>query len=114
MLVHLNKENFVKEVNNSSVPVLIDFWASWCGPCQMMAPVFEEASKDYEGKVKFAKLSTEEESSLAAAYGIQGIPCMVLLSKNKEIGRIVGFMLKPVLKAKLDEIIKKNPEAFRK
>ncbi len=108
MIVHLNKQNFVEEVNHSKIPVLIDFWASWCMPCKMMAPVFEEVSREYEGKIKFCKLSTEEEPQLAAAYGIQGIPALLMISKNREIGRLVGYMSKQMLKQNIDELIKKN------
>jgi thioredoxin len=114
MVLHLTKENFVSEVNKSDIPVLIDFWASWCMPCMMMAPVFEEVSKDYENRIKFVKLSTEDMSEIASAYEVQSIPSLLLIHKNKEIERIVGYMPKAVFKAKIEELIKKHPEVFRK
>jgi thioredoxin len=114
MVLHLTKENFVSEVNKSDIPVLIDFWASWCMPCKMMAPVFEESAGEYAGKIKFVKLSTEELPEIASAYGVQSIPSLVLIHNSREIDRLVGFMPKPVFKAKIEELIKKHPEVFRK
>ncbi len=104
-IIHLNENNFEKEVKNSSVPVIIDFWASWCGPCKMMAPVFEELSNEFEGTLKFAKLSTEEEPMLASQFGIQGIPTLAVFLKGKEVNRIVGFAPKQVMKQKINEIL---------
>lgn len=105
-LIHLNQDNFEKEVRQSELPVIIDFWASWCMPCQMMGPVFEELSKEYEGKLKFAKVNTEEEQAIASQYGIRGIPSLVVAKNGKEIDRIVGFAPKPLLKQKIDNILK--------
>jgi len=101
---HLTTQNFEKEVLKSDVPVVIDFWASWCGPCQMMAPVFEELAGEYRtsGKAKLAKLSTEDEPELASRFGIRGIPTLAVFYKGKEIDRIVGFAPKAIIKAKID------------
>ena len=106
-LIYLDNGNFEKEVKKSATPVIIDFWAEWCGPCRMMAPVFEELSKDYAGKLKFAKLDTESHPDLAGEFDISGIPTLVIASKGKEVDRIVGFAPKQVLKAKIDSILKK-------
>jgi len=106
-IVHVNKNNFDKEVKKSGTPVIMDFWADWCGPCRMMGPVFEDLSKDYTGKLKFAKVDTEESQDIAGEYEIHGIPTLVVVNKGKEIDRIVGFCQKPVLKAKIDSILKK-------
>jgi thioredoxin 1 len=104
-LVHINSSNFKQEVEDSDIPVIIDFWAEWCTPCLMMAPVFEELSKEYEGKLKFAKLDTEAEPGIPAQFMIQGIPTLVVVHKGKEVNRIVGFAPKEVLKQKIEQIL---------
>ena len=104
-ITHLNLENYEKEVVDSDVPVIIDFYADWCGPCKMMEPVFEELSSLYEGKLKFLKLDTQAEEGLAMKFGIQGIPALVLLDKEKELGRIVGFRDEDALKEEIDKIL---------
>ncbi len=104
-VVELNDKNFKAEINNASTPVIIDFFASWCGPCKMMAPVFEEISNDYTGKLKFAKLSTEDYPNLAMQYDIRSIPCLIITKNGKEINRIVGFSPKSSLKKEIDSIL---------
>ena len=89
----------------SDLPVIVDFWASWCGPCKMLTPVFEELSKDYTGKLQFAKLSTEQFPEVAANHDVQGIPCLIIFHKGKEVDRIVGFAPKEVLKKKIDTVL---------
>ncbi|MEA3342749.1 MAG: thioredoxin [archaeon] len=106
-MIQVNADNFESEVTGSQTPVIIDFGASWCAPCGMMAPVFEELSKDYVGKLKFVKLSTEESPDLAARFNITGIPCLVVTNGGKEIDRIVGFAPKEVLKEKIDAVLSK-------
>ncbi len=106
-ITHINPENFDEIVKESKLPVLIDFWAPWCGPCQMMGPVFEEISNDYTDKLIFAKLNTEEHPELTLSFGIQGIPALILTKEGKEIDRIVGFAPKDVLKSKIDQILNK-------
>jgi len=107
MVTKLNKENFGSEVVDSDIPVIIDFYADWCGPCQMMGPVFEELSKDYEGKLKFVKLSTEENPRVAEQFDVKGIPCLIVVNKGEEVDRIVGFNPKDMLKSKIDDILGK-------
>ena len=99
--------NYEEEVVKSNVPVIIDFYADWCGPCQMMKPVFEEVSKEFEGKLNFLKLDTQTEEGLAMKFEIQGIPSLLILKNEKEIGRIVGFMNSEMLKNKINEILGK-------
>ncbi len=105
-LVYLNEENFQKEVVESNIPVIIDFYADWCGPCRMMAPVFEELSAEYEGKLKFTKLNTDANQNLAMKYDISGIPALIIAKNGKEIDRIVGFAPKPMMKQQIDNILK--------
>ncbi|MBU0666792.1 MAG: thioredoxin [Nanoarchaeota archaeon] len=107
-ITHVKNENFEKEVKNAGIPVLIDFWAPWCGPCQMMGPVFEELSNEYEGKLKFVKVNTEEERQLPGKYSVMGIPSLVLTKDGEEVDRIVGFLPKNALKMKIDELLAKT------
>lgn len=107
MPAKITKDNFEKEVMQSDTPVIIDFYADWCGPCKMQAPVFEEVSKDYTGKLKFAKLSVEENPRVADQFGITGIPCLIVVKDGKEADRIVGFNTKEALKQKIDTILAK-------
>jgi thioredoxin 1 len=104
-VTHINSQNYEQEVENSETPVIIDFWAEWCGPCQMLGPVFEELSSDYDGKLKFVKANTEENTELAGKFSVQGIPCLIVVKKGEEVDRIVGFAPAPVLKQKIDSIL---------
>lgn len=105
MVKELTVDNFEEEVANSKTPLIIDFFADWCGPCQMMKPVFESVSKEYTGKLKFLKLDTQAESGLAAKFSIQGIPAFVILNNGKEVGRIVGYMDEDSFKVKIDAVL---------
>ena len=95
------------EMTTKSIPIIVDFWANWCGPCKMMAPVFEEVSKEYAGKLVFAKLNTENYQNVAAESQVTGIPCLIVFKNGQEVDRIVGFAPKPVLKQKIDAILAK-------
>ena len=107
MVEHLTLEKFEEEVLKSEIPVVIDFYADWCMPCKMMAPVFESLSKKNSGKIKFMKLNTEEEGQLAMQFGVQSIPTFVVMRGGKVIGKSVGYMDEDSLKERLDEILKK-------
>lgn len=106
MVHELTDKNFATEIK-SSTPILIDFWAEWCGPCKMLAPVLEEVSKDYTGKLKFAKLDTERYPRIAMEQGISGIPCLIIFKDGKEIDRIIGFSPKPILKQKIEKVLER-------
>jgi len=105
--IEITNENFQKEVINSSVPVLIDFWAPWCQPCLMMAPALQELSEELKGKLKIGKVNTEipENQILAIKYQIQSIPNMKLFKDGKVIKEFIGLRPKETLKSELEEII---------
>lgn len=104
MVQELTHDTFPREMI-SSTPLLVDFWAAWCGPCRMLAPVLEELSKEYTGRLRFAKLDTEKFPALAEKYEITGIPCLIVFKDGKEVDRIIGFAPKPVLKLKIDAVL---------
>lgn len=106
-VLELTKGNFAAEVLSSPVPVLVDFWAPWCMPCKMMAPILDELSKDMEGKLKIAKVNTEEaeNQSLAMEYQIQSIPNMKLFKGGKMIGEFIGLRNKESLKKEIENLL---------
>ena len=101
MEVKLTDENFEKEVLESDLPVLIDFWAQWCAPCNMVAPVVEEIAKDYEGKLKVGKLNVDEAQKVASQYGIMSIPTLMIFKNGKEVEQMVGAAPKEFIVEKI-------------
>ena len=106
-MLDITKDSFEKEVLRSSLPVVVDFWAPWCGPCRIVSPVLEKLSKEYTTKLKFAKLNVDDSQEIAAEHDIRGIPCMVVFSKGKEVDRIIGAYSESELRKKIDIIITK-------
>lgn len=102
----ITEQNFNNEVVNSAVPVLVDFWAPWCGPCKMIAPIVKELADDYSGKIKVGKVNTDENLNLASKYQIVSIPTIMFFKEGKAIQKIIGFKSKNDLKKIIDETIK--------
>ncbi len=98
-------ENFDKEVLEADVPVLVDFYADWCGPCKMMAPVVEQLAGEYEGKIKIGKCNIDEEEAVRARYGVMSIPTMKIFVQGKETVSLVGAMSKDELENKIKEVL---------
>ncbi len=97
-VINLSEENFEKEVLNSEKIVLIDFWASWCGPCRMMSPVVDEIAEEMQEKVKVCKVNIDEQNKLAVKYNVMSIPTFVVLKNGNEVGRSIGVQDKEELK----------------
>ncbi len=102
MEITLTKYNFTDEVIEADVPVIVDFWATWCGPCRMIAPIIEDLAKDLYGKVKVGKVNVDEEMELAVKYGIESIPTILLFKNGKVENKIIGLSTKEEILAKFD------------
>ena len=100
-MLEVTKENFAAEVESSETPVLLDFWASWCGPCRMLAPVVEELAGEFDGKVKFGKVNVDEQPELAMRYGVQSIPTLILFRGGEPVNASVGVIPADSIRAML-------------
>jgi thioredoxin 1 len=98
-IVELNGSNFKSTVEGAAVPVLVDFWAPWCGPCRMIAPSLEELSTEFSGKVTIAKVNVDEAPEVATQYGVRGIPNLILFRDGKVEGQLVGAVPKESIRA---------------
>ncbi len=103
--VHVTDTAFEKTVLQSSLPVIVDFWAPWCGPCRMVAPALEKIAKEKAGKVVIAKVNTDEDAQWAIKYGVQGIPTMLFISGGKIVHRQVGALPEPMLRQVMDQFL---------
>ncbi len=106
-VIHVNESDFDQTVLQANTPVLVDFWAPWCRPCLMVAPVLEELADEYSSRITIAKVNVDENPAIASKYGIMSIPSMFIFKDGKPISNIVGFKPKPELKQSLDDILDK-------
>ena len=102
LIVNLTQENFAAEVLQSPKPVLVDFWAEWCGPCKMISPLLDELATEYDGKVKIGKINTDEQQQLASEYGIRSIPTLLFFKNGQVVNQMVGARGKRDFKTVLD------------
>ncbi|MFB6257633.1 MAG: thioredoxin [Flavobacteriales bacterium] len=103
MAVELTDQNFEQEALNSDKPVMIDFWAEWCGPCKTIAPVVDELSQDYDGKAVIGKVDVDNNPQIAAKFGVRNIPTILFLKNGEVVDKSVGTVTKDVLQGKLDQ-----------
>ena len=102
-MVKLNSENFDNEVLKSDIPVLVDFNATWCGPCKMLAPTIKELEGEYEGKIKFCELDIDEAGDIAGKFGVMSIPTLIIFKDGDVFSRTMGLQPKPKVKSQLEE-----------
>jgi len=104
-ILDLTAENFEKEAIKSGIPVLVDFWAQWCGPCKALAPVLEEIASENSGKLKVAKVNVDDNSELATKWDVMNIPTMIIFKNGKEADRLVGFLPKAKIAVRITKVI---------
>ena len=104
-VVDVTDDSFESDVLKNDLPVLVDFWAEWCGPCKMMAPVIDALAESYNETVRFCKLDTDANPNTAQNYQITGIPCCIIFKGGEEVGRIIGFRAQDALETELKEVL---------
>ena len=107
--IHVTDAEFDKKVLKSTAPVIVDFWAPWCGPCRMVAPILDELAKEYGDKIVIAKVNTDENAQYAIQYGVQGIPTMLFVKNGQLFDRIVGAAPRPMIKQRIDMMLEAVP-----
>jgi thioredoxin 1 len=104
-VIQLTDENFENTIQNSSTPVLVDFWAEWCGPCRRVGPIVEELATEYEGRLTVAKIDIDEHKNVATQYGVQSIPTLMIFKDGKMVERVVGAVPKTSLVETVEQVL---------
>ena len=104
-MIELNDDNFDVEVLDADVPVLVDFWADWCSPCKVLAPILDSVAKQYNDKIKVCKLDTDADNELAARYGISSIPTVIVFKDGKEVDKFVGVKNKKYIESVVEKVL---------
>jgi len=107
-MLEIKKDNFEQEVMKNRLPVLVDFWAPWCGPCRIVSPTLDKLSSEYMNKLKFTKLNVDDSQEVAAQFDVRGIPCIIIFRKGSEVDRIIGAYSEAELRKKIDLILAKT------
>jgi thioredoxin 1 len=111
--IEVSDTDFQSKVLASGVPVVVDFWAPWCGPCRMVAPILEDLAGEFAGKLLVAKVNTDEHSQYAQRFGVQGIPTLIFFAGGHEVDRVVGALPKVVLRGKFQNVLAQLPATAR-
>ena len=104
-MIDVKRESFDSEVLGNKLPVLVDFWAPWCGPCRIVGPALDKLSMEYQNKLKFAKLNVDDNQDIAGKFDVRGIPCMIIFSRGNEVDRIIGAYPEQELRKRIDLIL---------
>jgi len=103
--IHVKSEDFETVVLKAQGPVVVDFWAEWCGPCRLMAPVIDQLAEEYDGRIQFVEVDVDENPDVAMTYGVEGIPTLILFNHGKVVDRIVGYQPKAMLAHQLEAVL---------